>query len=49
MGCELGKSVKYILEVSKMCSANIEIEANTPEEAKEKAESLKYHFQLNWK
>ena len=41
--------MKYILEVSKMCSATIEIEAEDEQKAKEKAESLKYHFQLNWK
>ena len=32
-----------------MCSAIIEVEAEDEEKAKEKAESLKYHFTLNWK
>jgi len=41
--------MKYILQVNKMCSAIIEVEAEDEEKAKEKAESLKYHFQLNWK
>jgi hypothetical protein len=41
--------MKCELEVNKMCSATITIEADSPESAKEKAEFLKYHMQLIWK
>jgi len=41
--------MKYIIQVTKPCSATLEVEAETLEEAKEKADYLKYHFQLNWK
>jgi hypothetical protein len=41
--------MKYIIQVTKPCSATLEVEAETLEEAKEKAEFLKYNFTLNWK
>jgi hypothetical protein len=41
--------MKYQLEVSKMCSAVIEIEAEDEQKARDKAENLKYHFHLAWK
>ena len=49
MGRDLGKSMKYQLEVKKICSAFIEIEAEDEQKARDKAESLKYHFHLAWK
>lgn len=48
MGREVGESMKYQLEVTKMCSATIEIEAEDEQKARDKAESLKYHFHLAW-
>ncbi len=49
MGREVGESMKYHLEVKKICSAFIEIEAEDEQKARDKAEDLKHHFHLAWK
>jgi hypothetical protein len=41
--------MKYIIQVTKSCSATLEVEAETLEEAKEKADYLKYNMNLDWK
>ena len=40
--------MKYQLEVSKMCSAVIEIEADDEDHAKARAEYYKYHMMLKY-
>lgn len=45
----IAKSMKYQLEVKKICSAHIMVEAEDEQKARDKAEDLKYHFHLAWK
>jgi hypothetical protein len=49
MGREVGESMKYQLEVTKICSATIEIEADDEDHARARAEYYKYHMMLNWR
>jgi len=39
----------YIIKVEKMCEAVITVEAESEEQAKEKAEFHKYNMVLGWK
>jgi hypothetical protein len=41
--------MKYIIQVTKPCSATLVVEAETLEEAKEKAEYYKYNMYLDLK
>lgn len=41
--------MKYIVEISKTCYANVEVEANTEEEARTKAEEMKDKAVLVWR